>query len=535
MVSSAPRSRHARVASALAGLVMLVGLLPAGVAAAPPSGSPTLLSPTEGQTVSSNPTFSWTAVGGAVKYRVQVSTSPSFSPLVYNVDTVNRKATPPADLPLGFLYWRVAATDGGRGRRELHDRHASRSSGARRRRSPRRTSTTPSTSRPQPVLFRWQPLAGAKSYTLEIDDAPDFIGATSFTTNNTNFTLTEPPTISQTFYWRLRATSSTGGVVTDWSPDPPVHLHLVDRPDAPDARRQRRHRGPATSSSVGNPVVGAKTYELQVSPNGDWANNLAHRRHGQEHEVLAHRRRSTTTVLLAGPSQGREEHAEQRRLVDERQFTRDWPQHPDEVAPFYDGDHDADRRRPDTRVDPGAARLALRDLDRHRPAFSPGIATTSASRTGRRSRRTSASSGPGGEPGGCTFLHPGTTYYWKVRAIDAIGGIIGIFSEMNPTDTWRFIYISELPNLVAPPDNGDVRVADVHLGPRPEHRALRPDGQEAERHDLPFTVTTYATSFTPADGPQLRPTAPSRGMSRRSTATATPASSRRVPTGSTSR
>src|SRR4029077_2590814 len=24
-----------------------------------------------------------------------------------------------------------------------------------------------------------------------------------------------------------------------------------------------------------NPVVGAKTYELQVSPNGDWANNLA--------------------------------------------------------------------------------------------------------------------------------------------------------------------------------------------------------------------------------------------------------------------
>ena len=65
MVSSAPRSSRARVASALAGLVMLVGLLPAGVAAAPPAGSPTLLSPTEGQTVSSNPTFSWSAVSGA--------------------------------------------------------------------------------------------------------------------------------------------------------------------------------------------------------------------------------------------------------------------------------------------------------------------------------------------------------------------------------------------------------------------------------------------------------------------------------------
>ena len=47
MVSSAPRSRHARVASLLASIVMLAGLLPAGVAAAPPSGSPTLLSPTD--------------------------------------------------------------------------------------------------------------------------------------------------------------------------------------------------------------------------------------------------------------------------------------------------------------------------------------------------------------------------------------------------------------------------------------------------------------------------------------------------------
>ena len=91
MVSSAPRSRHARVASALASLVMLAGLLPAGVAAAPPSGSPTLLSPTEGQTVSSNPTFSWTAVGGAAKYRVQVSTGGGVQSFAYNVDTVNSR------------------------------------------------------------------------------------------------------------------------------------------------------------------------------------------------------------------------------------------------------------------------------------------------------------------------------------------------------------------------------------------------------------------------------------------------------------
>ena len=158
MVSSAPRSRYARVASALASVVMLAGLLPAGVAAAPPSGSPTLLSPTEGQTVSSNPTFSWTSVGGAVKYRVQVSTSPAFSSFAYNVDTVNVKATPPADLPLGLLYWRVAATDGGSGIGSYTSGTFTKEWGA----AP--TITSPDLVDTfdfptQPVLFRWQPLA----------------------------------------------------------------------------------------------------------------------------------------------------------------------------------------------------------------------------------------------------------------------------------------------------------------------------------------------------------------------------------------
>src|SRR5690349_5364819 len=275
MVSSAPRSRHARVASLLASIVMLGGLPPAGVAAAPPSGSPTQLSPTEGATVSSNPTFSWTAVGGAVKYRVQVSTSPTFTPLAYNVDTVNVKATPPADLPLGQLYWRVAATDGGSGVGTYTSGSFTKQWGA----APTITSPDLVASfdfPTQPVLFRWQPLAGAKSYTLEIDDDDQFSApTTTFTTSNTNFTLTEPPTINQTFFWRLRATSSTGGVVTDWSETRqydytwqtvPTLLTPADAVGTP-------LRDITFSWS---PVVGAKTYEIQISPNGDWDNNVIH-------------------------------------------------------------------------------------------------------------------------------------------------------------------------------------------------------------------------------------------------------------------
>ena len=193
-----------------------------------------------------------------MKYRVQVSTSRRSRSFVYNVDTVNMKATPPADLPLGLLYWRVAATDGASGVGSYTSGTFTKAWGA----AP--TITSPDLVDTfdfptEPVLFRWQPLAGAKSYTLEIDDAPDFIGATSYTTNNTNFTLTEPPTINQTFYWHLRATSSTGGVVTDWSRDPPYTYTWSTVPDLltpadASASRSRTSSSAGTRSSAPRPT-----------------------------------------------------------------------------------------------------------------------------------------------------------------------------------------------------------------------------------------------------------------------------------------
>ena len=115
MPSASSRSSRARILSVAAALLMIVGLFPAAVSAGPPSGAPTLVNPDNGDLVSSNPIFEWTAVSGAAKYRVQISTSDTFTSLVYNVDTVNRKATPPTDLPLGDLWWRVAGTDGSTG------------------------------------------------------------------------------------------------------------------------------------------------------------------------------------------------------------------------------------------------------------------------------------------------------------------------------------------------------------------------------------------------------------------------------------
>ena len=36
-----------------------------------------------------------------------------------------------------------------------------------------------------PLLFTWNGLPGAQSYQLQVDDADDFIGATTYTTKNT--------------------------------------------------------------------------------------------------------------------------------------------------------------------------------------------------------------------------------------------------------------------------------------------------------------------------------------------------------------
>ena len=316
IVSSAQSvSPRARFLATAAALLMLAGLFPAAVGAAPPSGAPTLLAPADEATVSSNPVFSWSAVSGAAKYRVQISADPvDFTPLVYTVDTVNRKATPPADLPLGVLHWRVAGTDGGSGVGPF---------------SPARSftkewGTAPIVDAPidgvtlnfpsQPVLFDWQPLAGAKSYTLEIDNEPGFNVPTTFTTNNTNFTLTEPQTIDTIFYWRLRATSSTGGVVSEWTS---IRSYTYDWTTIPTLLTPANDLGIEVQDIVFSwqPVQGAASYQLQVSSNGDWANNTGPGRAREGHQVLTANDAQQRRLLLARPGKGREEPCQQWPLV----------------------------------------------------------------------------------------------------------------------------------------------------------------------------------------------------------------------------
>ena len=331
------------------------------------------------------------------------------------------------------------------------------------------------------------------------------MGASSFTTNNTNFTLTEPPTINQTFFWRLRATSTTGGVVTDWSE---TRQYTYTWSTGPTLLTPADDVGtPVRDITFSwSPVVGAKTYQIQISPNGDWDNNVIH------DATVKSTKYTLSTNLDNGSYYWRVRAKDAKGTPNngpwssEHQFTRDWPQHPDEVAPFYNGITTPIVNVPTLEWTPVPLASHYEIWIGTDLLFSPGSFVTCLTN---RTKVTpyKQTSGVGGAPGGCSLPYsPGTTYYWKVRAIDAAGGIIGIFSETNPSDTWRYIYIGDLPTLVNPADNATVEVPTFIWDPVPniERYVLTVKKQGGA---TAFTVTTYATSYTPptalnpADGP----------------------------------
>lgn len=272
---------RARASATVAALAVFLTSAVAAVAppafAAAPTVAPTTVSPAPDEVVSTTPVFAWQAVAGAVRYRFQASTSSAFpasSPTpLYDVVTYGLHATRPSALPVGQAYWHVAAMD------------ATGNTGPF---SPVVPFTVDLVSGPaptapmdgstltypaQPPVLRWNPVAGVKSYTVDIDDTVDFTSPQTFTSIPTSqLALAEPPPLDIPQFWRVKGILDTGaGVTTSWSP---TWSFTATWPEAPVATY------PANGATVyqvrlaWNPVPGAKTYEVQVSPNGDFQNNL---------------------------------------------------------------------------------------------------------------------------------------------------------------------------------------------------------------------------------------------------------------------
>lgn len=460
-----------------------------------PSGTVELLSPTSGETVGGDPTFAWTPVAGAVKYRVQVSRSDLFDTTVYNTDVANVYATPPAALPVGDLYWRVAPTDGGAGvgtftsgsfTRVWADAPVLTSPGD------GATLTYPE----DPLLFTWQPLAGAQKYNVQIDDDMNFINPlTNVTTNNTSYTLADPQTNDQTFYWRVQGVSGT--VVSPWT-EP--RSYDVEWPATPVLL------SPASGATVTDvvlqwsPVAGAATYQLQVSPNEDFSNNVT------VDVVTKGTRYSPATTLGNGSYFWRVRSRDAKATPNlgawnsalgeaPAVFTRAWNAAPTLVSP---ADETFDVNVPTLRWTPvpyaSHYEIQLGTDSNFTPQSYVSCMTNQTSFTPY--ELTYGNPSPS-YPGACGLLPNsqgiGGVYYWRVRGVDAPGGILGLFSTpfsfmLKHTQVPALDAVE--PGLVGPP----VLSWEPVLGVAKYQVTIKVNGG-----NLTGTpAQTYSTSYTPS-------------------------------------
>jgi hypothetical protein len=475
-------------------LLLVAGLLASPVAAAPPAASPTLLSPGPGETTSANPTFKWERVEGAVKYRFQVSTSPAFSTFVYNTDTYSTQNTPPTDLPLGVLYWRVAGMDA-----STPGPFSDSSFEKTKVQAPVPVAPGDSavlTYPDDPPIFSWEPVRGVKTYRVEIDDAADFIGAQVISTNNTHYALPEPQTIGQSFYWRVQGVSATTGVDTLWSE---TRSYSIQWPSVPvPLSPPNTTATPIEDVNLKwSPVRGADRYELQISPNGDWANNVVL-------EETALKGTSYSPVLtLNNSSYFWRVRAKDAKTgapnfggwSDVWQFTRGWDEIPTALSP-------SGAVTEPTFKFTGVAHSSYYEIQVSTdPNFSPGTFQSCATT---HTEFTPYISGTTTGVGAChaffnTFV-VGQNYYWRVRGMDTPGNVNGLWS--TPTS---FLLRIDSPTLLAPTDGEAVTSPNLKWESVPGVSRYKVTIQKT----IGTTVTAEvnATSYTPtvalrpSDGP----------------------------------
>lgn len=257
---SRTRARTTSLAAtfALAVLAASATVVPSASAAVPsaPAG---MLADTPNSTTT---VLSWERATGAANYTVQVDDDPGFRTPEYNQTTTNVSAVPHTALKAGTNHWRVQAAN--------RDGKSEWSVGSFHRPDPQvpqlqAPANGATLSQPdEPPLLQWGSVQGAKSYTIEVDDAEDFIGAKSWTTSTTSLVPNQTLQLGQ-WYWRVTATDA-GGQLS--APSAPRSFTIPTLP-AP------RLVSPTNSANEEledvvldwDPVPGATSYELQVAVN----------------------------------------------------------------------------------------------------------------------------------------------------------------------------------------------------------------------------------------------------------------------------
>lgn len=270
-----PKTRGRLLVTVVAAAAMVLTLLPLGAApagAVAPTDQPMSLSP-DGPSVSGNPQLSWGAVEGAARYRVQVSSNSAFTgTLLANVVTYNRRYSPPAALPVGTIYWRVAGLDTGSGQGPW----SGVAEFTRQLTAPTQQAPADGADIDYPgtaVAFSWAPTPETRSYVLQIDENDSFTSPTQIVTRTTSHIPLNLGAPGETYYWRVRSSSVNGGggINSEWSDTRSYDLAWAwvdgDRIQAPVLVSPTPSQANVTDVAFEwKPVPGATVYNLEVDP-----------------------------------------------------------------------------------------------------------------------------------------------------------------------------------------------------------------------------------------------------------------------------
>jgi hypothetical protein len=284
--------------------------------------------------------------------------------------------------------------------------------------------------------------------------------------------LTQPQTIDQPFYWHVQAVDASG-VVSDWSPtlsysiswsnSRPTLLEPVDGDTVQDVALEWM------------PVPGAATYQVQVSPNGDWANNTSF-------DVIVKGTRYSPPTTLNNASYFWRVRARDAGVPpnagqwsEEWQFTRSWPDIPVLSSPaggaldvetptlVWEPIPHASHYEVQVGTDVNFTEGTYTNCHTNHTAYtpyvqeSPSIGTAPAPPTG----------GCGGTSNSTFKLHPGVQYFWRVRGVDGPGKTNDqVYSQWSDVSSFVFRGAADdIPVPVAPADGATVTVPMLQWEP----------------------------------------------------------------------
>jgi hypothetical protein len=237
------------------------------LAASPPSFQkqstpPVQTAPANGASVELQPTFRWTPVEGARRYRVQVAEDPTFGSLVDDVLTDSTAYTSNTSYPADtILYWRVRADD----ENLIGLTWSATGTFQRRLPAPVLSATNPGSGESIP-LWTWAPVNGAVSYDVEVDE-PDGDHSQFLDFRSAAFTAVKM-TGTGIWGWRVRAVfpKQLGSQTQPgpWSATKPYTRTIAEPGGA------RTERSGISVLLSWNAKPAAKNYRVQISQRADF-------------------------------------------------------------------------------------------------------------------------------------------------------------------------------------------------------------------------------------------------------------------------